>query len=80
MNAIIVSALLGVIMMFVSWGTTSSKLQRSIGLFGMLVLIGANLAQLNNWWVIGFDTKGMLEFNQIGCDVAPRGFNRFFIR
>ncbi len=66
MNAIIVSALLGVIMMFVSWGTTSSKLQRSIGLFGMLVLIVANLAQLDHWWAIEFDTKGMLVFSQMG--------------
>ena len=69
MNAIIVSTLLGVVMMFVSWGITSSKLQRSIGLFGMFVLILANLAQLNKWWVVDFDTKGMLAFNQIGLYV-----------
>lgn len=66
MNAIIVSALLGVIMMFSSWGTSSAKAQRNIGLVGMLILIVANLAQLKGWYVIDFDTKGMLAFNQIG--------------
>jgi len=69
MNAIIVSTLLGVIMMFVSWGTSNMKLQRTIGLAGMAVLIIANLAQLNGWWVVNFDTKGMLAFNQIGLFV-----------
>jgi NADH-quinone oxidoreductase subunit N len=66
MNAIIVSTLLGVVMMFCSWITTSAKAQRNIGLVGMLILIVANLAQLKGWWVIDFDTKGMLAFNQIG--------------
>ena len=69
MNAIIVSTLLGVVMMFVSWGITSAKLQRNIGLFGMLVLIFANLAALNGWYIIDFDTKGMLEFSQNGLYV-----------
>ena len=39
MNAIIVSTLLGVIMMFCSWLTSSSKIQRNIGLAGMFILI-----------------------------------------
>ncbi len=66
MNAIIVSTLLGVIMMFVSWLTSSPKIQRNIGLAGMLLLILANLAHLKGWWVIDIDTKGMLAFNPIG--------------
>jgi NADH-quinone oxidoreductase subunit N len=66
MNAIIVSTLLGVIMMFSSWITSSPKIQRNIGLVGMFLLILANLAQLRGWWVIDFDTKGMLSFNAVG--------------
>ena len=66
MNAIIVSTLLGVIMMFVSWMTTSTRIQKNIGLVGMLLLIAANFLQQKGWWVINFDTKGMLAFNQIG--------------
>jgi NADH-quinone oxidoreductase subunit N len=69
MNAIIVSTLLGVIMMFVSWGTNNTKLQRNIGLLGMLVLIFANIAQMNGWLSVNFDTKGMLAFNAIGLYV-----------
>ena len=66
MNAIIISALLGVIMMFCSWGIASAKTQRNIGLLGMLVLIGANFAELSGLWTLQFDTKGMLSFNVIG--------------
>ena len=66
MNAIIVSTLMGVIMMFSSWLTSSAKAQRNIGLGGMFLLILANLAHLKGWWVIDFDTKGMLAFNPIG--------------
>lgn len=66
MNAIIVSALLGVIMMFCSWGFKSESLQKNIALVGLLVLIAANLAQLNGWYVVDIDTKGMLAFSRFG--------------
>ncbi len=66
MNAIIVSALLGVILMFCSWGLKSESLQKNIALIGLLVLIVANLAQLNGWYVIDIDTKGMLSFSSFG--------------
>ena len=42
MNAIIVSALLGVILMFCSWGFKSESLQKNMALVGLLVLIAAN--------------------------------------
>jgi NADH-quinone oxidoreductase subunit N len=66
MNAIIVSTILGVIMMFCSWLTSSAKIQRNIGLIGILILIIANMAQLKGWWIIDIDTKNMLAFNPIG--------------
>ncbi len=66
MNAIIISALMGVVMMFSSWLTDNAKTQRNIGLVGMLLLIVANIAQLNGVWSIQFDTKDMLVFNRIG--------------
>ncbi|MEI7588982.1 MAG: NADH-quinone oxidoreductase subunit N [Chitinophagia bacterium] len=66
MNAIIVSTLLGVIMMFCSWGIKSNQVQKNIALIGLLILIVANVAQLNGWLVINYDTKGMLKFNQFG--------------
>lgn len=66
MNAIIIAAFMGVVMMFSSWLTSSAKLQRNIGLAGMLLLILANLAQMNGVFAINFDTKEMLVFNRIG--------------
>jgi NADH-quinone oxidoreductase subunit N len=66
MNAIIIAAFMGVVMMFSSWLTTSAKLQRNIGLAGMLLLIVANIAQMNGLYVFNFDTKEMLVFNRIG--------------
>ena len=66
MNAIIVSALLGVIMMFTSWGIKGEKSQKYIALMGLAILILANLSQLNGWYVIEYDTKGMLAFSRYG--------------
>lgn len=66
MNAIIVSALLGVILMFSSWSIKSASLQKSIALIGFLALIIANLAQLNGWYVINVNTNGMLSFTRFG--------------
>ena len=66
MNAIVVSTLLGVIMMFCSWGIQSQKAQKNIALFGLFVLIMANLAQANGWYTFNYDTKGMLAFNLFG--------------
>ena len=66
MNAIIVSTLLGVIMMFCSWGIKNERVQKNIALVGLLILIVANLAQANAWYVFEYDTKGMLKFSSFG--------------
>ena len=66
MNAIVVSTLLGVMMMFCSWGIQSQKAQKNIALFGLFFLIMANLAQANGWYVFNYDTKGMLAFDVFG--------------
>lgn len=57
---------MGVAMMFSSWLTSSAKVQRNIGLAGMLLLIVGNIAQMNGVWSIQLDTKDMLVFNRIG--------------
>ena len=79
MNAIIVSTLLGVIMMFCSWGIKNQKAQQTIALVGLFVLILSNLAQLNGWFVIHFDTKGMLAFTRFGLFVNTLFFAITFI-
>ena len=79
MNAIIVSTILGVIMMFCSWGIKTQKTQHTIALVGLFVLILSNLAQLNGWFVIDFDTKGMLAFTRFGLYVNTLFFLITFI-
>ena len=79
MNAIIVSTILGVIMMFCSWGIKTQKTQHTIALVGLFVLILSNLAQLNGWYVIDFDTKGMLAFTRFGLYVNTLFFLITFI-
>jgi NADH-quinone oxidoreductase subunit N len=69
MNAIIASALLGVLMMFASWITDNEKTHTRIALIGLLTLIVANLFQLNGLYSVQLDTKGMLAFTQFGLYV-----------
>jgi NADH-quinone oxidoreductase subunit N len=66
MNAIIVSAFLGVVMMFASWSVKGENKQKNIALFGLIFLILANLAQLNGWYVVDVDTNNMLSFTRFG--------------
>ena len=66
MNAIIISAFLGVVMMFASWSIKGENKQKNIALFGLIFLILANLAQLNGWFVAEVDTHNMLSFTRFG--------------
>lgn len=66
MNAIIVSAFFGVIMMFTSWRIQGEKKQKNIALLGLILLIIANLSQLNGWYVVAMDTNHMLTFTRFG--------------
>ncbi len=79
MNAIVVSTLLGVMMMFCSWGIQSQKAQKNIALFGLIILIMANLAQANGWYTFNYDTKGMLAFNVFGLYANTLMFALTFI-
>jgi NADH-quinone oxidoreductase subunit N len=69
MNAIIASALLGVLMMFASWIFDNEKTHTRIALVGLLALIIANVLQLNGLYSISLDTKGLLSFTQFGLYV-----------
>ncbi len=69
MNAIIASALLGVLMMFASWIFDNEKTHTRIALVGLLALIIANVLQLNGLYSVSLDTKGLLSFTQFGLYV-----------
>ena len=69
MNAIIASALLGVLMMFASWILDNEKTHTRIALVGLLALIVANVLQLNGIYTIPVDYKALLSFTQFGLYV-----------
>ena len=66
MNAIILSALSGVVMMFSSIFITNKSAIKNIAIVALLALLLANLAQFYGWYTINIDSKNQLEFNQFG--------------
>ncbi|NCI47448.1 NADH-quinone oxidoreductase subunit N [Sediminibacterium soli] len=66
MNAIIVSALLGVLMMFSGIWVKNRAAITNIAAAGLLLLVIANLLNTYGVWVIHVNTHGMLEFQQFG--------------
>lgn len=64
MNALLVSALFGVIMMFCSYLLKDQRVIRWIALLGLGLLLGLNLAELRGWTLISINTAGMLHFDQ----------------
>lgn len=64
MNAIILSALGGVIMMFTSIFTQNKNAIRTIAFVALLILLLGNI--YNNYTVLNVDAKGMLQFTTFG--------------
>lgn len=62
MNALLVSALWGVIMMFSGIAIKLAATIRTIALIGIAILLGLNLAELQGWQLVSIDTTGMLQF------------------
>lgn len=62
MNALLVSALWGVIMMFSGIAIKRAATIRAIALIGIAILLGLNLAELQGWQLVSIDTTGMLQF------------------
>lgn len=66
MNAIIVSALLGVVMMFSGIFTTNKKIIKNIATAGMLVLLAANLMEMNNLFSFDINTHDLIVTQRYG--------------
>jgi NADH-quinone oxidoreductase subunit N len=66
MNAIIVSALLGVVMMFSGIFTKNRPAHTAIAVIGLLVLLTANLLNTYGIFVVHVNTHGMFNFEQFG--------------
>ena len=66
MNAIIVSALLGVVMMFSGIITTKRTSITYTAIICLLVLLVANLLNTYGIWEVHVNTQGMLQFDKFG--------------
>jgi NADH-quinone oxidoreductase subunit N len=63
MNALLVSALWGVIMMFSGIAIKQTAVLRYLAIAGVMVLLGLNTAEMQGWQMIDIDTTGMLQFD-----------------
>ncbi len=66
MNAILLSVILGVVMMFSSVFVQNKNLFRHIAAAGLLILLAGCIADSNGYTVWNIDTKGMLLFDNFG--------------
>ena len=66
MNAIILSAICGVVMMFSGIFTTNKAIIKNVAIVALLVLIAANLFQTYAIYTVAFDTKDLLAFSKFG--------------
>lgn len=66
MNAIIFSALLGVIMMFSGIFTDNKKTIRSIAILGLMLLLFVSILELRGTVIWDIETYGMLAFSKYG--------------
>jgi NADH-quinone oxidoreductase subunit N len=64
MNALLVSALFGVVLMFASFLLQSKSTLRLLATVGMGALLVLNLAELQGWTLISLNTEGMLRFDR----------------
>lgn len=63
MNALLVSALWGVIMMFSGLFIKQAAVVRYLAITGVMVLLGLNMAEMQGWQLVAIDTTGMLQFD-----------------
>jgi len=66
MNAIILSAILGVVLMFTGIFTTNKSTIRAVAVGGMLLLLLATIAELRGMQFFDINTRGMLVFSKLG--------------
>lgn len=66
MNAIILSAIWGVVMMFSGIATNNKKSITTVAVLGLVILLLANLANVTGWFSINVDSKELLSFTKFG--------------
>ncbi len=66
MNVLIISAVLGVIMMFSSFVFKQKAAVRSVAIAGVALLLVVNIMEMYGHAFFNIDTKGMIVFNRFG--------------
>ncbi len=66
MNAILLSVILGIVMMFSSIFVANKNLYRHIASVGLVILLAGCIADANGFVIWNIDTKGMLLFDNFG--------------
>jgi NADH-quinone oxidoreductase subunit N len=66
MNAIIISALWGVLMMYAGFATSNKKTVSVIAVIGVLAVLVSNWLEYNGLTFFNIDTRGMLVYNSFG--------------
>ena len=66
MNAIVISAIWGVVMMFSGVMSKSKSLVRAMALIGIALLLTVNVLEMNGVKLFNVNTHGMLEFDSFG--------------
>lgn len=66
MNAIVISAIWGVVMMFTGLFAKNNKTVRAVAVLGILFLLLANILESRGVSFLHIDTKGMLAFDSYG--------------
>lgn len=64
MNALLVSAFFGVVLMFASFLLQQKSAMRLLATIGMGLLLVLNIAELQGWTLISINTEGMLRFDR----------------
>ena len=66
MNALIISALLGVVMMFTGIFTKNTKTVKTVALLGVIGLVIVNIMEMQGVKIFGFDASAFMSFTQYG--------------
>ena len=77
MNALILSALLGVIMMYSGILLKQKSAVRAVAIAGMVLLVAVNLLEMGGTQFFRIDTKGMIAFDRFARPV-PQGAGLVF--
>ncbi len=66
MNAIIFSAIWGVVMMFGGVFFKKASTPKYWAIAGVIIILFANITEFSGWQIFNIDTKGMLQFDNFG--------------